>query len=80
MKSLSNRRYAIVGSMASSRAVKRSKTHFRGVAIGDGPLVQVDLHLSPRFIQENLGKRVGCGTSAKIDICGFAKTLRITTL
>ena len=24
-------------------------------AIGDGPLVQVDLHLSPRFIQENLG-------------------------
>jgi quercetin dioxygenase-like cupin family protein len=23
--------------------------------IGDGPLVQVDLHLSPRFIQENLG-------------------------
>ncbi len=24
-------------------------------AIGDGPLVQVDVHLSPRFIQENLG-------------------------
>jgi quercetin dioxygenase-like cupin family protein len=23
-------------------------------AIGDSPLVQVDLHLSPRFIQENL--------------------------
>ena len=23
--------------------------------IGDGPLVQVDVHLSPRFIQENLG-------------------------
>lgn len=23
-------------------------------AIGDGPLVQVDVHLSPRFIQENL--------------------------
>jgi quercetin dioxygenase-like cupin family protein len=23
--------------------------------IGEGPLVQVDLHLSPRFIQENLG-------------------------
>ena len=22
--------------------------------IGDGPLVQVDIHLSPRFIQENL--------------------------
>ncbi|MDP9205685.1 MAG: cupin domain-containing protein [Gemmatimonadota bacterium] len=22
--------------------------------IGDGPLVQVDVHLSPRFIQENL--------------------------
>ena len=24
-------------------------------AIGDGPLVQVDIHLGPRFIQENLG-------------------------
>lgn len=24
-------------------------------AIGDEPLVQVDVHLSPRFIQENLG-------------------------
>lgn len=24
-------------------------------AIGDTPLVQVDVHLSPRFIQENLG-------------------------
>jgi quercetin dioxygenase-like cupin family protein len=24
-------------------------------AIGDGPLVQVDVHMSPRFIQENLG-------------------------
>lgn len=23
-------------------------------AIGDGPLVQLDVHLSPRFIQENL--------------------------
>jgi quercetin dioxygenase-like cupin family protein len=23
--------------------------------IGDGPLVQVDVHLSPKFIQENLG-------------------------
>ena len=23
-------------------------------AIGDGPLIQVDVHLSPRFIQENL--------------------------
>jgi quercetin dioxygenase-like cupin family protein len=23
--------------------------------IGDEPLVQVDVHLSPRFIQENLG-------------------------
>jgi len=23
--------------------------------IGDSPLVQVDIHLSPRFIQENLG-------------------------
>jgi mannose-6-phosphate isomerase-like protein (cupin superfamily) len=22
--------------------------------IGDGPLVQIDVHLSPRFIQENL--------------------------
>ncbi len=24
-------------------------------AIGDGPLVQVDVHMSPRFMQENLG-------------------------
>jgi len=23
--------------------------------IGEGPLVQIDVHLSPRFIQENLG-------------------------
>jgi hypothetical protein len=26
-------------------------------AVGDGPLVQVDVHMSPRFIQENLGPR-----------------------
>jgi quercetin dioxygenase-like cupin family protein len=26
-------------------------------AVGDGPLVQVDVHLSPRFMQENLGPR-----------------------
>lgn len=34
--------------------IKAGEVHaFR--AIGDGPLVQVDVHLSPRFIQENLG-------------------------
>jgi len=27
--------------------------------VGDEPLVQTDVHLSPRFIQENLGGRVG---------------------
>lgn len=33
--------------------VKAGEVHsFRG--IGDGPLVQLDVHLSPRFIQENL--------------------------
>jgi mannose-6-phosphate isomerase-like protein (cupin superfamily) len=33
--------------------IKAGEVHsFR--AIGDGPLVQVDVHLSPRFIQENL--------------------------
>jgi len=26
----------------------------RGLWMVDGPLVQVDVHLSPRFIQENL--------------------------
>jgi len=34
--------------------IKAGEVHaFR--AIGDGPLVQLDVHLSPRFIQENLG-------------------------
>ena len=34
--------------------IKAGEVHsFR--CIGDGPLVQVDVHLSPRFIQENLG-------------------------
>jgi quercetin dioxygenase-like cupin family protein len=33
--------------------IKAGEVHsFR--AIGDGPLVQLDVHLSPRFIQENL--------------------------
>ena len=33
--------------------IKAGEIHsFR--CIGDGPLVQVDIHLSPRFIQENL--------------------------
>jgi quercetin dioxygenase-like cupin family protein len=33
--------------------IKAGEIHsFR--CIGDGPLVQVDVHLSPRFIQENL--------------------------
>ena len=33
--------------------IKAGEVHsFRN--IGDGPLVQVDVHLSPRFIQENL--------------------------
>jgi mannose-6-phosphate isomerase-like protein (cupin superfamily) len=34
--------------------IKAAEVHsFR--AIGDGALVQVDVHVSPRFIQENLG-------------------------
>ena len=34
--------------------IKAGEIHsFR--AIGDEPLVQLDIHLSPRFIQENLG-------------------------
>ena len=34
--------------------IKAGEIHsFR--AIGDAPLVEVDVHLSPRFIQENLG-------------------------
>ena len=33
--------------------IKAGEVHsFR--CIGEGPLVQVDVHLSPRFIQENL--------------------------
>ena len=33
--------------------IKAGEVHsFR--CVGDGPLVQVDVHLSPRFIQENL--------------------------
>ena len=33
--------------------IKAGEVHsFR--CIGDGPLVQVDVHLSPRFVQENL--------------------------
>lgn len=35
--------------------IKAGEVHsFR--AIGDGSLVQVDVHLSPRFVQENLGE------------------------
>ena len=35
--------------------IKAGEVHsFRG--IGDGPLVQVDVHLSPTFIQENVGQ------------------------
>jgi hypothetical protein len=30
----------------------KAKTSFK--AVGDSPLMQVDVHLSPRFIQENL--------------------------
>jgi len=38
--------------------IKAGEIHsFRG--IGDGPLVQLDVHLSPRFIQENLGDEHG---------------------
>ena len=34
--------------------IKAGEVHsFR--CIGDGPLVQVDVHVSPRFIRENLG-------------------------
>ncbi len=34
--------------------IKAGEVHsFR--CIGDGPLIQLDVHLSPRFIQENLG-------------------------
>jgi len=33
--------------------IKAGEVHsFR--AVGDSPLVQIDVHLSPRFIQENL--------------------------
>jgi quercetin dioxygenase-like cupin family protein len=36
--------------------IKAGEVHsFRG--IGDEPLVQLDVHLSPRFIQENLADR-----------------------
>jgi len=41
------------GSAGDIFVIKASEIHeFK--AIGDGPLVQVDVHLSPRFIQENL--------------------------
>ena len=50
--------YVVNGEEFEARAgdilvIKAGEVHsFR--AIGDGPLVQVDVHLSPRFIQENL--------------------------
>jgi quercetin dioxygenase-like cupin family protein len=41
------------GSAGDIFVIKAGEIHeFK--AIGDGPLVQVDVHLSPRFIQENL--------------------------
>lgn len=41
--------------------VKAGEVH-SFTAIGEGPLVQLDVHLSPRFIQENLGQgRAGHG-------------------
>jgi quercetin dioxygenase-like cupin family protein len=41
------------GSAGDIFVIKAGEIHsFK--AIGDGPLVQVDVHLSPRFVQENL--------------------------
>jgi hypothetical protein len=41
------------GSAGDIFVIKAGETHsFK--AVGDSPLVQVDVHLSPRFIQENL--------------------------
>ena len=51
--------YVVEGKEFEARAgdilvIKAGEVHsFR--CIGDEPLVQVDVHLSPRFIQENLG-------------------------
>jgi quercetin dioxygenase-like cupin family protein len=45
--------YTVNGQEFDILVIKAGEIHsFR--AIGDGPLVQVDVHLSPRFIQENL--------------------------
>jgi quercetin dioxygenase-like cupin family protein len=42
------------GSAGDIFVIKAGEVHsFK--AIGDEPLVQLDVHLSPRFIQENLG-------------------------
>jgi quercetin dioxygenase-like cupin family protein len=42
------------GSAGDIFVIKAGEIHgFK--AIADGPLVQLDVHLSPRFIQENLG-------------------------
>ncbi len=51
-------RYTVEGETFEASAgdilvIKAGEVHqFRN--IGDGPLVQLDVHLSPRFIQENL--------------------------
>lgn len=43
--------------------IKAGEVHsFR--CIGDAPLVQLDVHLSPRFIQENLGDAPGAAREA----------------
>lgn len=52
-------RYIVNGEEFEARAgdilvIKAGDVHeFK--CIGEGPLVQLDVHLSPRFIQENLG-------------------------
>ena len=52
-------RYVVEGTTFESVAgdilvIKAGEVH-EFTCIGDEPLVQVDIHLAPRFIQENLG-------------------------
>ena len=42
-----------VGRAGDIFVIKAGEIH-EFTATGDGPLVQLDVHLSPRFIQENL--------------------------
>jgi quercetin dioxygenase-like cupin family protein len=69
------------GSAGDIFVIKAGEVHsFK--AVGDSPLIQVDVHLSPRFVQENLqsrnalsGMRKCSGADPSCRVASFESTL-----